>query len=223
MKKSEFKKLEDYMLVCMKDSAHDKEHVYRVLYTALDIAQYEEADKDVLIAACLLHDIGRQEQFADPRLCHAAVGARKARAFLLKNGYGEEFADHVAECVKAHRYRTGIVPQSIEAKVLFDADKLDVTGAIGIARTLLYEGQVGRAIYSLNEEGEILDGGRDKEPSFFQEYRYKLEHLYEKFYTARGRELAEQRQPIARQFYESMLREVRQSYGGRRLLADEIS
>ena len=50
--------LEDYMKSCMKDSAHDKEHVYRVLYTALAIAKKEgKADVDVLIASCLLHDI----------------------------------------------------------------------------------------------------------------------------------------------------------------------
>jgi uncharacterized protein len=64
----------------MKDSAHDTEHIYRVLYVALDIARYEEnVDGDVLIAACLLHDIGREEQNADPAVCHAAAGGGKPR------------------------------------------------------------------------------------------------------------------------------------------------
>ena len=88
MKRSEYEMLEEYMISCMTDSAHDKEHIYRVLYVALDIAQNEKTvDKDVLIASCLLHDIGRQEQFADSRLDHAEVGAEKARCFLTAHGY----------------------------------------------------------------------------------------------------------------------------------------
>lgn len=76
MKKSTYKLIENYMNDCMTDSAHDKEHVYRVLYNALSIADTEDAvDYDVLITACLLHDIGREEQFENPKLNHAEVGA----------------------------------------------------------------------------------------------------------------------------------------------------
>ena len=61
--------IENYMLACMEDSAHDKEHIYRVLYNALEIARAGECvDYDVLMAACLLHDIGRKEQFENPSL-----------------------------------------------------------------------------------------------------------------------------------------------------------
>ena len=88
MTKEIFKKLESYMLECMKDSAHDKEHVYRVLYSALDIAEHEkDVDYDVLISACLLHDIAREEQNKNPSLCHAEVGAEKAYKFLTENGF----------------------------------------------------------------------------------------------------------------------------------------
>lgn len=67
------------MFSCMEDSVHDKEHIYRVLYNALNIAKTEEnVDYDVLICACLLHDIGRKEQFENPSLCHAKVGAELA-------------------------------------------------------------------------------------------------------------------------------------------------
>lgn len=98
--------IENYMLSWMKDSAHDKEHIYRVLYTALDIASTEEnVDNDVLICSCLLHDIGRQEQFEDPSLCHAAVGAGKAFDFLTANGFSDEFARKVSACIRFHRYR----------------------------------------------------------------------------------------------------------------------
>ena len=79
MKKEDYNLIETYMLSCMDDSAHDREHIYRVLFSALEIAKAEaEVDYDVLIAACLLHDIGRREQFENPALCHAAVGGEKA-------------------------------------------------------------------------------------------------------------------------------------------------
>ena len=65
MTKDLYNTLEAYMIASMDDSAHDKEHVYRVLYNALEIAKAEpEVDYDILIAACLLHDIGRKDQVA---------------------------------------------------------------------------------------------------------------------------------------------------------------
>lgn len=213
MKTSEYKLMEDYMLCCMKDSAHDKEHIYRVLYVALDIAGHEKAvDYDVLITACLLHDIGRQEQFADPQLCHAAVGADKAYQFLIDHGYGPDFAEKVASCIKLHRFRTGNPPQKIEEKILFDADKIDATGTLGIARTIFYKGQVNKPLYTLRENGEVSDGADDDRPSFFQEYKFKLEKLYSAFYTQRGAEIAKQRQASAVAFYESMCKEVSPPY-----------
>ncbi|MGC6177491.1 HD domain-containing protein [Lacrimispora sp. 38-1] len=208
-----YKLLEDYMLLCMKDSAHDKDHIYRVLYVALDIASHEDnVNYDVLICACLLHDIGRKEQFENPKLCHAIVGSKKAYDFLISNGMEIEYAKKVSSCIKTHRFRTDTPPQSIEAKILFDSDKIDVTGTIGIARTIFYKGQVSEPLYSLQPNGQVSDGSSDKNPSFFQEYKYKLEHLYSRFYTKRGKEIATQRQASAKSFYENMLNEVQSSY-----------
>ena len=218
MKQETYHLLEQWMHQCMLDSAHDREHVYRVLYTALDIAREEEnVDMDVLIAACLLHDVGRQEQFADPSLCHAQVGARKAYDFLLENGFHEDFALQVRHCILAHRFRKSNPPESVEAKILFDADKLDVTGAIGIARTLMYSGQHLRPLYSVTEAG-ICDGAEDPEDTFFREYKFKLEKIYDRFYTKKGREEAMARKAAAVSYYENLLREVRRSYAGRSCL-----
>ena len=217
--------IENYMLSCMKDSAHDREHIYRVLYTAMDIAHTQEGvDYDVLITACLLHDIGRQEQFADPKLCHAQVGSEKAYRFLMEHGFEQSFSQHVKACILTHRYRKGNQPQSIEAKILFDADKVDVTGAIGIARTLVYKGRVEEPLYSMHADGQVSDGSGDTEASFFQEYKYKLEGLYELFFTKRGKEIAKKRQTAAVSFYENMLGEVRESYqDGKRYLKQSLS
>ena len=106
----------------------------------------------------LLHDIGRKEQFENPGLCHARVGGDKAYAFLVGAGWTQERALRVKQAVAAHRYRSDNPPESIEAKILFDADKLDVTGAVGIARTLLYKGKMGQPLYTLQSDGSVSDG-----------------------------------------------------------------
>lgn len=213
MDKKTYCLLENYMVSCMEDSAHDKEHVYRVLYNALEIAKAEESvNYDVLIAACLLHDIGRKEQYENPELCHAVVGSEKAYQFLLAQGFEASYAEWVKQCIKSHRYRKDNPPQSLEAKILFDADKLDAVGAVGIARTLLYKGVVGEPLYSKLPDGSVSSGENDEIPSFFQEYKYKLEKLYSNFYTQKAAEIAKKRQPIAVEFYNSLYKEVSSAY-----------
>lgn len=207
-----YKAIEKHMLSVMDDSAHDCEHVYRVLYNALEIAKGEDVHYDILIAACLLHDIGRPDQVADPSLCHAEVGSEKAYRFLLELGLGEDFALAVRHCVLTHRFRKNRPPQTMEAQVLFDADKLDVVGAIGIARTLMYRGTLTEPLYRLLPDGTISDGTEDIGHSFFREYKFKLEKLYDRFYTRRGAELAQHRREIAKAFYEGLYREVSEGY-----------
>ena len=213
MDKETFTLLENYMGICMEDSAHDKAHIYRVLYHALDIAKSEpDVNYDVLICACLLHDIGRKEQYENSALCHAVIGGQKAYGFLVNNHFDPQFASHVQKCIETHRYRSNNPPQTIEAKILFDADKLDATGAMGIARTLLYQGNVSDPLYTLNPDGSVSDGTTDSSPSFFREYKYKLEKVYGRFYTTRAKALAAQHQDAAVNFYHNLLTEVTSAY-----------
>lgn len=225
MTRETYSLLETYMLSCMDDSAHDREHVYRVLYHALEIAKtLTDVDYDVLIAACLLHDIGRKEQFENPSLCHAAVGGEKAFAFLTEHGFDTEYAKQVKHCIQTHRYRENNQPQTLEAQILFDADKLDATGAMGIARTLIYKGIVSEPLYSLLPDGTVSDGKNDDAPSFFQEYKYKLEHIYDRFYTEKAASLAEERRYAAGDFYTCLYREAASSYQeGRDALAELLA
>ena len=224
MNKQAYEIIESYMLSSTEDSAHDKEHIYRVLNNALVIAEEEQnVDYDILITACLLHDVGRIDQMRDPSLCHAAVGSEKARTFLLEQGYPETFAETVADCIRTHRFRKNAPPQTLEARILFDADKLDVVGAMGIARTLAYQGALGAPLYTKLPDGTVSDGTGDVPYSFFREYKFKLENLYDRFYTRKGRELALQRRPAAEAFYHALYSEVSQSCSARdRLLAEIV-
>lgn len=224
MNKETFTLLQEYMLSCTGDSAHDAEHVYRVLNNALVIAKGMKAvDHDVLIAACLLHDIARPEQIADPRLCHAAVGSEKAYSFLTSKGFSDAFACRVRDCIRTHRFRRNDPPQSLEGKILFDADKLDVVGAVGIARTLVYKGTVSDPLYTRNPDGTISDGTEGEISSFFREYKFKLEKLYDRFYTEKGRELAQERKAAAESFYCNLYNEINTFDSiGKQLLRESI-
>lgn len=213
MNETAYKKIENFMLSQMDDSAHDCQHVYRVLYTALDIAETEkDIDYEVLITSCLLHDIGRKRQFENPKLCHAVEGGKLAYEYLINNGWPESKALKVKQCITSHRFRSDTTPTSIEAKILFDADKIDVTGAVGIARTLLYKGIVNEMLYSIDDNGNVMDGTEKEPPTFFQEYMFKLKNLYGKFYTKRGGEIASERKNSAFDFYENIFAEVKNTH-----------
>lgn len=226
MRKTDFTKIEAYMVECLGDSAHDVEHVHRVLYMALELADKEGQgiDADVLIAACLLHDIGRGEEMLQKGRKHAEIGAEMAHAWLLAQDFPMEMADAVRDAVLTHSYRMGLEPASFEAKLLFDADKLDALGAIGIARSLLYKGELRQPLYTLDAGGNVQDGSGEVPKSLFQEYRRKLAYLPEKLHTGTAREMARERHAAAEAFYQSMLDEARSCYGeGQRLLGDMIT
>lgn len=213
MTKEKYLAHEAYMKSCMRDSAHDAGHIRRVLDAALILAQKEKnVDYDVLITAALLHDIGREEQFRTGE-SHAAVGARMAKAYLLEKGEGEAFAGHVSDCIRTHSFRKNDPPATIEAKLIYDADKLDVVGVIGIARTLLYQGRMDEPIYSLGPDGAVL-GGDEKEPSFYSEYRHKLMRLPGRFLTAEGKKQAAGRSERAARFESALRAEVAISESG---------
>ncbi len=202
-----FQSLKKYMESCMRDSAHDTGHIQRVLDAALVLAKKEKnVDFGVLIAAALLHDVGREEQFRTGE-SHASVGARMAKEYLLAEGLDEAYAQHVADCIRTHSFRKNDPPASIEAKLIYEADKLDVVGAVGIARTFLYQGRVGDPIYSLTPDGAVM-GGDEKAPSFYSEYRHKLMRLPGRFLTQEGRRQASVRAESAARFEAALRAEV---------------
>lgn len=205
----EEKIIEEFMLKFMDDSAHDIEHIYRVLnYSKIIVNNYEEADKKIVIASALLHDIGRKIQFKNPEKCHAKEGGEITYTFLKKIGWKERDCQHVKDCIVSHRYRTNNKPSTIEAKIIFDADKLDVTGAIGIARTLLYQGYVNIPIYTVNENNIVHIGKKEDPRSFFKEYNNKLKKVYNLLYTKEARKIAEINRKHSESFYNHLIEEI---------------
>jgi uncharacterized protein len=220
MNKSMYDSIEKYMYDCMKDVAHDSEHIFRVLYQSLTIAKkvIDKVNYDVLITSCLLHDIGREEQFRNNSICHAKTGGIMAKEYLLKIDWSEKDAEHVNQCISSHRFRGNNYPETIEAKILFDSDKLDAIGCLGIARTLMYEGHVGDNIYT-QKNGEICtgNGGCDKN-SFLIEYNRKLKTLYNKFYTEEAKKMAKKHRKYAQLFYDKLVEQINEAYYSKKIL-----
>lgn len=204
MKKEIFEKIENFMLENCGDSAHDKEHIYRVLYKALEIAKSENnVNYDILITACLLHDIGRNKELHDKTVDHALWGSEVAYNWLISNGFDEDFSKLVCDCIRCHRYRGNNIPKTIESKILYDSDKIDACGLIGIARTLEYKGVIGEPIYTV-KNGKVQNGTDKTNQSFFTEYKNKLSKIYSKMTTEKGKEIALDMQKKAELFYNSL-------------------
>ena len=146
-----YQKIEETVARELSCSAHAMEHVMRVYNLCLHLTKYESSiDLHVLKTAALLHDIARVREFNDKTgsIDHSVLGAEMADKILRTLGYSEEKIAHVKHCIVAHRFRSKVKPQTKEAKILFDADKLDVLGAIGVARSFMIAGQYGQKIYS---------------------------------------------------------------------------
>ena len=225
MKKSMYNVIENYMFECMKDSAHDPEHIFRVLYSSINIAskRTEKINYDVLVASCLMHDIGREEQFKNHKICHAEIGGTMANEFLVKNGWKEEEANHVNKCISSHRFRGNNVPETIEAKILFDADKLDAVGNLGIARTLMYKGTVGNNLYGVKNDKICFGNKNEDEETFLKEYNFKLRNLYNKFYTEEAMEIAKNQKEYAQMFYDKLVEQIMDIYKTKEIINEYIT
>lgn len=130
-----------------KDYAHNLEHALRVRDWGRKIAQAEKAEPRVVELAAILHDIGRPGTLEKT---HAESSAALGKNVLQKLGYSEDLIQRVIEAVVSHSREGGHEPLSIEAKVLYDADKLDFVGPIGIARLFTWGGKEGKPLFGPN-------------------------------------------------------------------------
>jgi uncharacterized protein len=186
---------------------HGFDHTARVWHNARDILAAEQADAAVAEYAAWLHDIGRVAEFADNgKSCHATVGAGMVPEILASVGVADgEFVAHVAECVRTHRFRAreGQVPQSIEAKIVYDADKLDSIGAIGVGRAFHFAGRVGARVHNSSEEALAADS-YSLQDSAYREYLVKLKRIHENLLTAGGRRLGRRRHEFMVGFFQEL-------------------
>ena len=189
--------------------SHDWDHTLRVHGLCRRIGVAESADLLVVEAAAYLLDIGRADQDrTDGKCCHAETGAAMAREILAGMPLDDNRRKNIIHCIAAHRFRQGEGPLTLEAKVLFDADKLDAIGAVGVARAFLFAGELGARLHSPEmdvaqaPDYSINDTG-------YREYVVKLSKIRERILTPTGRHLAEARHRFMTDFFNRFLEEYK--------------
>ncbi len=192
------------------DPVHGFDHVQRVHSMAARIGRQLGADLEILHAAALLHDAAGADP-RDNRAEHENASAEFAREVLDEEGWPEERIEAVMHCIRSHRYRGKESPETLEAQILFDADKLDVVGAFGVGRTLGYAWQAGQPSYS-EPSAHFVDTGErlpDEPHSAYHEYLFKLRRVRDRLHTEPARRLAERRERLMVQFFEQLAAEAR--------------
>ena len=194
------------------DSVHDFDHILRVLALAERIARAEGADLHVVRTAALLHDWGRAEAQSGGRN-HADVAGEQAEGFLASRGVPEAQIAAVVHAIVAHRFRADPHPQTLEAKALFDADKLDAIGAIGVARAFAYGGGHNQPLWAPRDVVDVERWERHGDDpglhTAVHEFVVKLVRIKERLYTAEGRRIAENRHRYMTAFFDRLDAEVR--------------
>lgn len=189
------------------DPVHDFDHILRVYRLAERLGPQLGADMEILRAAALLHDATGAAPGSHGRKEHHLTSADFAAQVLAEEGWAGERIAAVQHCIRAHRFRgTGEAPQTPEAMALFDADKLDVLGAVGVARVVAYAALYGTPVYAPPSQ-RFLEHG-EKEPgeahSAYHEYLFKLRRVKERMFTDAARALAEEREAYLGQFFERL-------------------
>ncbi|MDJ0781675.1 MAG: HD domain-containing protein [Desulfosarcinaceae bacterium] len=189
--------------------SHDWEHSLRVRRLSARIGRVEGADLTVVALAACLHDIGRcDEEGSSGGHCHAQRGAQMAVPLLANLPLEASRRDNILHCIRTHRYRGADVPVSLEAKVLFDADKLDAIGAIGVARAYLFAGELGAKLHNPDLDPTAA-AAYSKEDTGYREYCVKLVKIQARMLTAEGRRLAADRHAFMVAFFNRFLLEYR--------------
>lgn len=190
------------------DPAHDLEHIKRVVFSAMKICEQEEADQEIVEAAAWLHDCVVLPKDHPERHKASTLAAEKAEKLLVKTGFPKHKVASVKHAIEAHSFSAGIQPETVEAEIVQDADRLDAIGAIGIARCFLTGGVLGRHLY--NPEDPFCTARKPDESQWTIDHFYqKLFKLPEMMNTVSAKKEAEIRISFMKKFIIQLESEIR--------------
>lgn len=201
--------IKDFSRKCLSESrgSHDWEHTHRVYNLCMHIGQVEGADMEVLKIAAYLHDVGRPYQDESKgSVCHGEKGAELAGPFLEAYPITAEQKANVLHCIRSHRFRGNQNPRTLEAKVLFDADKLDAIGAIGIGRAYQFAGEVGAKFHNPYVGPEGTEPYTEEDTGY-REFKLKLSRIRDCMLTEEGRRMARERHAFMEKYFERFFEE----------------
>ncbi|MBB4955821.1 uncharacterized protein H4S14_003863 [Agrobacterium vitis] len=189
------------------DGSHDAAHILRVFKNAMRIHANEGGDLEVLAAAVLLHDCVSVEKNAPNRKEASRLAAQKAESILSNAGWQSAKTAAVFHAILTHSFSANIAPDTIEAKILQDADRLDAIGMVGAARCFYIAGRMGSSLYDPADptaQNRPLDDKRFA----IDHFQTKLFSLADGFQTQTGQTLARERHQRLHHFLTQFLDEI---------------
>ena len=191
------------------ESCHDLDHTLRVFFNAEQLLKdFPQADRDAVRLAALLHDIARPEEDAGKgNCCHAELGAEYAEKILRNAGVDADVAAIAVNAIKRHRFRKGEAPDTIEAQILYDADKLDSLGAVGLGRSFLFAGHCNARLHNTAEEA-LQAPPYSREDTAYREYLVQLRFIPQKMFTESGKKIAVRRLQFMENFFSTLEHEI---------------
>jgi len=189
-------------------NAEDFAHTIRVLNYALQILNTEEeANIEVTILAAIMHDVGR---IRGRNKNHNTLGSKRSFDFLVEKGYSGEVARHVADCVLTHSSDSETKPQTLEAKIVYDADKLDMVGAVGTVRIISQCRKDSIPLYVLDKNNLPAKGKKSGAESLLTIYKQELSDIA--FYTKKAKKIAAKHKKIADGYFKGLTKELSSNY-----------
>jgi uncharacterized protein len=189
------------------DGSHDLSHILRVFRNAMRIHAAEGGDGEVLAAAVLLHDCVAVEKNSPLRSQASRLAADKASGILSGLGWPDGEVAAVAHAILTHSFSANISPETLEAKILQDADRLDAIGMVGAARCFYVGGRLGSELYDPADPRAERRDIDDRRYSI-DHFPAKLFRLADGFQTAVGARLAHERHARLEKFYDLFLEEI---------------
>ncbi len=201
------KKITDYAKsqFTVDATGHDWGHVERVCRMATYLGEREGADQDIVIISALLHDIGLADEIK-LGVDHSDRSASMAESYLRSIDFEKNKTERIVEAIRCHRYGKRLIPQTVEGKILQDADRLDAIGAIGIARAFAYGGARGAPIYDAEEKAENYDPFKVK--STMTHFQEKLLKIKDSLHTPSAKEIGEGRHQFLLQYIDEFYKEI---------------
>jgi len=185
-----------------KYTPHHLDHLLRVKNSAIEIGTKLNANLSVLEVSALFHDIARDDEKIDE--CHAELSAAYTKNFLEKRKWPNCLISQIVYAIKNHRYSKGIVPETLEAKILQDADRLDALGAFGIIRVLQHDPS--QLLYNIDNPFPCEKTFSEK--TTMTHFYDKILKLIDGFHTKEAFLIAEPRHNFILQFLEELKAEI---------------
>ena len=189
------------------DAAHGLDHIRRVVHNARRIALAEQADLGIVGPAAWLHDCVSVEKNSPLRAQASTLSADAACLFLKAKGYPAHWLDDIHHAIRAHSFSAGIPPETLEACVVQDADRLDALGAVGLARCFMVGERLGLPLYHPKDPFSRSRAPDDRQ-WILDHFYVKLLTLPDTMQTETGRREAHRRAEFLKQFLHELAQEV---------------